>query len=342
MRSNLPARLLRSRGSARAFTLVELLVVIAIIGTLIALLLPAVMSSRATAERTDCLNRMRQIGLAAQHHESVRGFYPSGAVMKAYPPEPRLAQTFFRWSALAHLMPHLEMKAAHERIDLTLPLYAGNSPLLLAIRPAHVNNVRVIFEDFLCPSDIGTRVHADFGPTNYVVSSGSGSGGGNPLEADGPFFVNSQIRMAHIKDGASKTVLISESLLGQAATTEHDPQTEYKFTFASPLNTEACDASNEWNYRDLRGFAWASGEYRAALYNHYLAPNSRTHDCIGVWIGGIRQYTAYGWRTARSRHIGGVNVVLADNSGHFVMDTIDLDVWRAISTIAGGETVGLP
>jgi hypothetical protein len=143
--------------------------------------------------------------------------------------------------------------------------------------------------------------------------------------------------MAHIKDGASKTVLLSESLLGHAGG-DNDPQTQYKFTFASPLNKEACDSSVEWNYKDLRGFAWASGEYRAALYNHHLPPNARTHDCIGVSIGGPSRYTAYGWRTARSRHVGGVNLILADNSGHFIADTVDLDVWRAISTIAGKET----
>jgi hypothetical protein len=175
-----------------------------------------------------------------------------------------------------------------------------------------------------------------------VFSSGSGSDGGSPLEANGPFFVNSQIRSAHIKDGASKTVMISESLLGQSATASHDPQTEYRFTFASPLNEAACDAAIDWNYRDLRGFAWASGEYRAALYNHYYPPNARTPDCVGVTIGGFTRYTAYGWRAARSRHIGGVNVVLADASAHFVTDTVDFDIWRAVSTIAGREAVNLP
>jgi len=324
-----------------AFTLVELLIVIAIIGTLVALLLPAVSAARETANRTSCLNKMRQLGVATLHHESVRNHLPSGAVMKAYAPEPSLAPTFFRWSALAQLMPYMEMKAAHDVLDTSLPLYAGNNPLLLKVRPAHVNIVRIMFDDFLCPSDVGTRLHRDFGPTNYVFSSGSGNRGGNPIDADGPFYVNSQTRMAHMKDGASKTVLISESVLGQESP-DHDPQTNYRFTLASPLNSDVCGASNEWNMQDLRGFAWASGEYRAALYNHHLSPNSRTHDCIGVWIGGFKRYTAYGWRTARSRHKGGVNVVLADGSGHYLTDAIDIAVWRAISTIAGGEDVAVP
>jgi prepilin-type N-terminal cleavage/methylation domain-containing protein len=325
-----------------AFTIVELLVVIAIIGALVALLLPAVLASRASADRTNCVNKMRQLGVAALHHESVRNFLPSGAVMKAYPPEPPLAPTFFRWSALAQLLPYMELKSEHDALDTSLPLYKGNNPLLVAVRPDHVKIVNRVIDDFLCPSDLGIRVHQDFGPTNYVFSSGSGGSGGSPLEADGPFFVNSQIRSAHIKDGASKTVMISESLLGQSVTANHDPQTEYRFTFASPLNEAACDAAIDWNYKDLRGFAWASGEYRAALYNHYYPPNARTADCIGVTIGGFTRYTAYGWRAARSRHVGGVNVVLADASAHFVTDTIDLEIWRAVSTVAGREVVDLP
>ncbi len=92
----------------------------------------------------------------------------------------------------------------------------------------------------------------------------------------------------------------------------HDPQFEYKFAFGSPVSDTICGAANQWNMSDPRGFAWANGEFRCALYNHYYTPNSRTPDCMGVQLGGgvQVQFTPYGWRTARSAHVGGVNVSL--------------------------------
>jgi prepilin-type N-terminal cleavage/methylation domain-containing protein len=69
-----------SRTAAPGFTLVELLVVIAIIGTLVALLLPAVQAAREAGRRTQCGNQMRQMALAMLNHESSKGFFPSGGI----------------------------------------------------------------------------------------------------------------------------------------------------------------------------------------------------------------------------------------------------------------------
>ena len=57
-------------------------------------------------------------------------------------------------------------------------------------------------------------------------------------------------------------------------------------------------------------------------------------------VDQARQYAGYGWRAARSRHPGGVNVMAADGAAHFVTDSVDPAVWKALSTRAGGEAAG--
>jgi prepilin-type N-terminal cleavage/methylation domain-containing protein/prepilin-type processing-associated H-X9-DG protein len=323
-----------------AFSLVELLIVIAIIGILVGLLIPAVQASRAAAARNSCSNNLRQIGLAAHNHESALRYFPSGSLAKEFPAQPFTAWTFYRWSALASLTPYLENTAAYNALDLSVPLYGAT----FAVRPENVEGVKTFVPEFLCPSDIGRSVDEDFGPTNYAVCAGTGTGGGTPRDTDGMFFINSQTTPAKIIDGLSKTALASESLLGQPQPAAHDPQTEYKFAFASPISDNLCAATAQWNVSDPRGFAWVNGEYRCGLYNHHEPPNSAVPDCMGVQLGGgVKvQFTPYGWRAARSNHPGGVNVLLADGSLRFMGEDVEPALWRDLATIAGGETATAP
>ncbi|HVT27502.1 MAG TPA: DUF1559 domain-containing protein, partial [Lacipirellulaceae bacterium] len=90
--------------SEAAFSLIELLVVIAIIGTLTALLVPAIQASRGSASRTACANNLRQVGLAAQNYLATNGHFPSGSVAKEFAPQPFTAWSLYRWSALAQLL----------------------------------------------------------------------------------------------------------------------------------------------------------------------------------------------------------------------------------------------
>jgi prepilin-type processing-associated H-X9-DG protein len=333
--------MVRSPRSVAAFSLVELLVVIAIIGALVGLLIPAIQASRGAASRASCSNNLRQLGLAAQNYLSANRHFPNGSVSKQFTPQPFIAWTLYRWSALARLLPYLENSATYGALDLTVPLYGAN----FKVRPENVESVKFYVAEFMCPSDLNRAVSIDFGPTNYAVNAGSGLGGGTPRETDGVFYMNSQVTPARITDGLSKTALASESRLGQPQDgTGHDPQTEYKFAFASPISDTVCDAANQWNMSDPRGFSWANGEFRCGLYNHYYMPNSSTPDCMGVQLGGgvQLQFTPYGWRTARSAHPGGVNIIYADGSLQFIGDAVDPDVWRAMSTIAGNEVITLP
>ena len=336
------------RARRHGFTLVELLVVVAIIGMLVALLLPAVQSAREAARRVQCGNNLRQIALAAALHETARGSFPVGSEARQWAARPTWPHQYFRWSMLAHLSPYYEEAQLLAGIDLSVPLYVGLAST--AISPQNKSVVKTLVPLFLCPSDKGTRV-ADFaGPTNYAGCTGAGRDGGTPFDTDGMFFVNSRVLAKDVADGLSRTVLFSESTLGEGAgTTTRGPEvtaaSAYAFVMGSPLSAPACEAAIYWNWTDPRGFSWANGEYRTTLYNHARLPNDATIDCIGTVMetgDARRTYAGYGLRAARSRHPGGVNVATADGGVRLVGDDIDAAVWRGAATRAGGEAPGLP
>jgi len=328
------------------FTLVELLVVVAIVGALAALLLPAVQSARETSRRTSCVSRLRQLGIAMHNHVAARRVLPAGAVARENPTAPATPHTFYRWSALASVTPYLESAATYDALDLEQPLYGAN----FAITPANADAVRQVLVDFLCPSDQEAPVSDQFGPTNFAVNTGVGEGDepsafddGSPFATDGPFYVNSAVRPGQVVDGLSKTALASESTLGVPRdVAPHDPQLEYKLVLL-PLSEARCAAPAQWNVTDPRGFAWANGEFRCALYNHHDPPNTAKPDCLAAVLGGPLEsiFTAFGWRAARSFHPRGVNVLLGDGAVRFVDDDVAPRVWRAAATTAGGEADAL-
>jgi prepilin-type N-terminal cleavage/methylation domain-containing protein/prepilin-type processing-associated H-X9-DG protein len=329
----------------RGFTLVEVLVVIAIIGVLIALLLPAVQVARETSRRLACANNLKQLGIALASFNTANGQFPTGSVSKPYPGTPFFSQTFFRWSALTYLAPYFEQGNAVSTLDLSVPLYPPTPGSTFASVNAPV--IATVIPLLLCPSDIQEVVDSGFGPTNYAMCAGTGLPGGSPIAADGAFYVNSTTRPADITDGLSQTIVGSESLLGTGQEPVTDPkqvdrQRDYAFFLGGPLTDALCAGASQWNVTNRRGFAWVSGEFRCALYNHYYPPNYSATDCMGVNLSGdpAVHFTPFGWRTARSLHTGGVNVLRADGSGQFVSERIDLTTWRALSTRGLGETIG--
>jgi len=326
----------------RGTSLVEVLVVVAIIAALTALLLPAIQSAREAARRSSCGNNLRQIGLAAAGHESARGRFPIGAESREWAARPDFPHQFFRWSALAHLAPYYE-QGQLRGLDLTVPLYVGLAPD--AVAPQNKPLVKLVIPAFLCPADAGRSVSPVFGPTNYAACTGSGQGGGTPFETDGIYGINSRIRPRDVADGLSRTVAFAESTLGAGPQATLSPAgidaaTGYGFTFTAPLTAAACGRPFYYNFTDLRGFSWANGEYRTTLYNHTRLPNDPTLDCLAALMTSpdlSRMYAGYGWRAARSRHRGGVTVVMADAAVRFVSDAVDAGVWRAAGTRSGGE-----
>jgi prepilin-type N-terminal cleavage/methylation domain-containing protein len=257
----------------RGFTLVELLVVIGIIGILMALIVPAVQSSRETARQTDCLNRLRQIGIALQNYNTLHKHYPSGAIYRADPAAPNAVQSLARWSTLVQILPHIEEAPLYQSMRLDLPLYGAFS-----VRPEHLAVVDKVLPQYLCPADVMLSVAQGFGPTNYAVCTGNGldangANGGSPFDITGMFGVNSRLTDAHILDGTSKTSLVSESSLGTGnesftGAANASLSGDYKYSLQTPITDNICQNATQFNITKRRGFSWADGDYRNTMYNH--------------------------------------------------------------------------
>ena len=197
------------------FTLVELLVVIAIIGILVGLLLPAVQAAREAARRVQCMNNVRQIGLALANYESANRRFPSGWVDWKQTTKPG-------WSVSHAVLPFMENGNTYNRVDANSPIDSPvNAPFLQTVIPS-----------FICPSDpaentfeIGSEAGAseeegqnvDLGPklfriskSNYVGVFGTLEIDESPYKGDGVFFGNSFIRMRDMVDGVSNTIVFGE------------------------------------------------------------------------------------------------------------------------------------
>lgn len=315
-----------------AFTLVELLVVIAIIGTLVALLLPAVQAAREAARRAQCLNHLRQMSLAAQnYHDTVQRF-PSGW------------QAPTNASALCFLLPFLEQGNRANAFDWTAD-FNGT-----ANAAARAQDVKV----YLCPSDGSPTRYTSNGPAgrnNYMANLGDRANwaendNGNRKAATGIFYRRSVVRMAEITDGTSNTAMFSECIRGpvSAPTTSQTLHVANELAFGTWDGNAAHDtempagcATNSGTTHNYRGGQYYRGSYfSTAFYNHTLPPNYKARDCIRAT--GLDS----GHFAARSLHPGAVNVTMCDGSVRTVSDGVDMVAWRAAGSRFGGEVAALP
>jgi prepilin-type N-terminal cleavage/methylation domain-containing protein/prepilin-type processing-associated H-X9-DG protein len=316
------------------FTLIELLVAITIVGVLIALLLPAVQSAREAARRSTCQNNLKQIGIALANYEVAKGVYPFG-VGGGGPPgrEPR-------WSTQSQLLPELEQIAVFSALNFSGVPWLQDS----VYSPANQTALRTRLEIFICPSDtdaiqdpvgmahINYRANAGTLPRN--LAKDVPIPGGTAFN-DGAFWFQGAVRVAEIRDGTAQTAIFSERCLGNSA--RRDPLSDYYLTSTS---IDSCRNVSPTTPRLTDRFAWSGGRWGDGnmlftRYHHILTPQAPS--CL---LGGTQDYGSLVVVTATSRHPGGVNLLCADGSVHFVKQTIAQSVWQALGTIAGAEIVG--
>src|SRR4051794_34192924 len=130
-----------SRGRGRAFTLLELLLVIAIISILIALLLPAIQSSREFARRLQCSKNLMQIGLALGNYASANRVFPPGVVNDTGPISS--VPQGYHWGWEARILPFLERTTIYNHLNFRLGVYEPQNDTGRAHRT----------DTYLCPSD---------------------------------------------------------------------------------------------------------------------------------------------------------------------------------------------
>ena len=315
-RERIVLRTQRKASALAGFTLVELLVVIAIIGVLVALLLPAVQAARESARRAQCLNNLKQLGLAFQtYHDSKRtlpmGASPAGCCHGT-------------WAVLA--LPFLELQTlAAQYKDY------GGGPLFY-FHGSNLTNVTSHRISFLtCPSDLvnedGQKDNSGNSLPlklhNYAVNQGStgavlATSTVLPVRAGlkfqgAPFEMGKAHKMSEITDGLSHTIMAAEIVQGQRS--------------------------------DVRGLIW----WAPGCFVHtHTAPNSSIPDvpyynaplCDSEFPNPPCVAGNSALFGSRSRHPGIVNVAMLDGSVRAVDDGVDIDTWRLLGSSQDDSVIG--
>jgi prepilin-type processing-associated H-X9-DG protein len=294
-------------------------VVIAIIAILIGLLLPAVQKVREAAARMKCQNNLKQWGLAMHNMHDTTGALPEGNRSN-----PRRVWVVLVW-------PYVEQGNMYVQFDQTRHFYQTPNTYTNTLNGIYAKTAPLYY----CPSDRpgavwqGDQYWRARG--NYVVNWGNQAVPYNradpaqdPALGVAPFgykdFINRNqpktTRLTDITDGTSNTMLMSEIIM----------------------------ARNDTDY-DIRG-DMMNDDRPCTQYMTLNTPNSGTD--VSPFCNGTRYPynppctnvgSGNSHKAARSRHVGGVNVLFGDGSVRFVQNSINLATWRALGTMNGGEVI---
>ncbi|WP_337174591.1 DUF1559 domain-containing protein [Paludisphaera sp.] len=296
----------------RGFTLIELLVVIAIIAVLIALLLPAVQAAREAARRAQCINNLKQLGLAMHNYISVTNAFPLGGI-KAPTGWPNAPSIRTPWTM--QILPYLEAANVGNTFNFSLGI-AG--PNWLGYE-SNTTVLQVRLSSFNCPSDspgfflAPFRLKGSYGANwgNTTLSQGERAG---VLNMASPFAFDRARTLGEVTDGLSSTIAISEMV----------------------QSSSSDDCRSEW---------WNDS---TVVVMTFLPPNSRQPDNLVSWcvnnparnepcVSEWNYDTLY--LASRSRHPEMVNTLFGDGSARAIKNSISLPIWRALGTIQGGEVI---
>jgi prepilin-type N-terminal cleavage/methylation domain-containing protein len=324
------------------FSLVELLVVIAIIGTLVGLLLPAVQAAREAARRSSCQNNLRQLGLALHNFESVNLYFPpsSWAVSAASDP----------WSGQARMLPYVEGDTLFRKIDFNQPYSAQVNRDLFPPRGVAALKVDVL----VCPSDVNSQSRLDSAgvashfPPSYGLCTGVFKVYDPATKSDGgtAFAPFAKLTARLYADGLSKTLAFSEV---KAFT----PRSQDIAGLSDPPPASAAAAASlaaSGSFGKTGHTEWVCGRTLQTGFTTTFPPNTvvsyphsdgSTYD---VDICGSRENlntatATYAAVTSRSHHQGLVSSAMMDGSVRTFANGTDGDLWRRLSTRAGGEVI---
>jgi prepilin-type N-terminal cleavage/methylation domain-containing protein/prepilin-type processing-associated H-X9-DG protein len=343
------------------FTLIELLVVIAIIAVLIALLLPAVQSAREAGRRAQCINNLKQIGIAMHNYHTAMETFPMGSTMQLYDNlnNGQDMLPWNDWSIHAVILSYMEQNPIYNSINFYYPPIAST---IGSGQAATVLLVRV--KSYLCPSDASAGVSFT---NSYYGSMGTSIGYITQSQSSGLFAERVGHPIAALTDGASNTIAFSERLVGHPEQPDHYPGNGMDNVTAAANNPadgiynaltdlpdtllflQACNAAwaspaamnpNTDSCYNSGGQYWAWGAPAMTLFHTIVPPSSPQYpwascrnDCLGCGTDSSHIVNAL------SNHPGGCNVMMADGSVRFVKSSVNIKTWMQLGTIAGGEVV---